>query len=264
MRGRHARRSPAAEITRKTMPVALAAAGALLSQQAAHQPPARPLTLATTTDPEIHLTSDVAKAPSASSYTVRPGDSLWSIAQHFYGSGWDWRRIWDANPQITNPNLIDVGQVLTIPSAGSSPQSSAPHTDTASAAVQASPQSAVQGSPEAVLQHVAASFGWTSSNGEWQALQQLEGMEDAGYSTTIANPSSGALGLAQALGHATPGSAGTLGDEYGANYGLTTAQAVGANSGNAYDQALWECTYIQQTYGTPSAAVQFHLANNYY
>jgi hypothetical protein len=89
-------------------------------------------------------------------------------------------------------------------------------------------------------------------------------MEDATYSTTIANPSSGALGMGQALGHGTAGSAGSLGNEYGANYGLTAAQAQQANSGSAQYQALWMCTYIRDTYGTPSAAVQFHLANNYY
>ena len=90
-------------------------------------------------------------------------------------------------------------------------------------------------------------------------------MEDATYSTTIANPSSGALGMGQALGHGTAG-LGRLARVYddGANYGLTTAQAQQANSGSAQYQALWMCTYIRDTYGMPSAAVQFHLANNYY
>jgi hypothetical protein len=72
-------------------------------------------------------------------------------------------------------------------------------------------------------------------------------MEDSGFSPTIANPSSGALGMAQALGHGTPGSGGSLGDAYGANYGLTTTEAQQANSGSAYWQAVWMCTYIQQT-----------------
>lgn len=50
-------------------------------------------------------------------YTVKSGDSLFSIAQHFYGNGNDWGKIYDANKSKigSNPNLIHVGTVLTIP-----------------------------------------------------------------------------------------------------------------------------------------------------
>jgi nucleoid-associated protein YgaU len=49
-------------------------------------------------------------------YTVVAGDSLSSIAQHWYGNAALWPRIFEANrDQITNPNLILVGQVLRIP-----------------------------------------------------------------------------------------------------------------------------------------------------
>ncbi len=54
---------------------------------------------------------------SAKTYTVQSGDSLWRIAEQFYGqqNGSYYTRIAAANPQITNPNLIYPGQVLTIP-----------------------------------------------------------------------------------------------------------------------------------------------------
>lgn len=49
-------------------------------------------------------------------HTVVEGDTLWDLAQEFYGSPWDWRRIWEANrDRIQDPNLILPGQVLTIP-----------------------------------------------------------------------------------------------------------------------------------------------------
>lgn len=49
------------------------------------------------------------------SYTVVKGDCLWNIAKYFYGNGSLYTKIATANPQISNPNLIYVGQVLTIP-----------------------------------------------------------------------------------------------------------------------------------------------------
>ena len=50
------------------------------------------------------------------SYTVVAGDSLSKISKHFYGDASKWNTIWEANKsQIKNPDLIQVGQVLTIP-----------------------------------------------------------------------------------------------------------------------------------------------------
>ena len=50
-------------------------------------------------------------------YTVQSGDSLSKIAQQQYGDGKKWRAIFEANrDQISNPDLIHPGQVLTIPS----------------------------------------------------------------------------------------------------------------------------------------------------
>ena len=49
-------------------------------------------------------------------YTVQKGDCLWKIAKQFYGNGSEYPKIFNANnDQISNPNLIYPGQVLTIP-----------------------------------------------------------------------------------------------------------------------------------------------------
>jgi LysM repeat protein len=51
-------------------------------------------------------------------YTVQKGDCLWNIAKKIYGNGSEYTKIYEANKdKITNPNLIYVDQVLTIPSA---------------------------------------------------------------------------------------------------------------------------------------------------
>ncbi len=52
-----------------------------------------------------------------STYTVKAGDSLWKIAKQLYGSGADWKKIYEANKDVIggNPNLIYPGQTFTIP-----------------------------------------------------------------------------------------------------------------------------------------------------
>lgn len=54
-----------------------------------------------------------APAPAQQTYTVQAGDDLWAIAQQFNTTV---QAIEAANPSITNPNLIQPGQVLVIPS----------------------------------------------------------------------------------------------------------------------------------------------------
>lgn len=50
-------------------------------------------------------------------YPVQKGDTLWNIAKKIYGDGSKYTKIYEANKdKIKNPNLIYVGQVLTIPS----------------------------------------------------------------------------------------------------------------------------------------------------
>jgi hypothetical protein len=54
-------------------------------------------------------------------YTVQPGDTLSSIAQHFYGDGNQWHKIYDyCNKQVIgpDPNLIRPGEVFYIPPIG--------------------------------------------------------------------------------------------------------------------------------------------------
>ncbi|MDD5006372.1 MAG: peptidoglycan DD-metalloendopeptidase family protein [Candidatus Omnitrophica bacterium] len=49
-------------------------------------------------------------------YLVRPGDTLWKIAEKFYGSGIYWSRIFELNrDKIKNPGLIFPLQKLLIP-----------------------------------------------------------------------------------------------------------------------------------------------------
>jgi hypothetical protein len=110
-------------------------------------------------------------------------------------------------------------------------------------------------------QQMAAAYGWTGS--QWSCLNWLWTRE-SGWSATARNPSSGAFGIAQALGHGTPGTAGTYGNEYGANYGLTTAQAQAANSGSAAAEIKWGLEYVREVYGSPCRGWSHELADSWY
>ncbi|HUL17465.1 MAG TPA: LysM peptidoglycan-binding domain-containing protein [Terriglobales bacterium] len=48
------------------------------------------------------------------SITVRPGDTLWSIARSYFGSGAAWTCLAHSNPQIQNPDLILPGERLSV------------------------------------------------------------------------------------------------------------------------------------------------------
>jgi len=53
------------------------------------------------------------------SYTVHQGDTLSAIAAHSYGNSADWPAVWWVNRhQVSNPNVLLVGQRLRLPASG--------------------------------------------------------------------------------------------------------------------------------------------------
>ena len=117
MRGRHARPSVSRDIAGQAARIApvFAVAGAMIGMPYHVKPPPPRAT------PVERVELDASARPAAPSrtYAVQPGDSLWTIAQRFYGNPLLWSRIYYANQsQIPDPNVISIGQVLTIPGSG--------------------------------------------------------------------------------------------------------------------------------------------------
>ncbi|BBZ43185.1 lectin [Mycobacterium parmense] len=77
--------------------------------QAAPEPAAEPAA-----DVAPEAAAEPEPEPAARTYTVESGDSLWAIAERFYGDGGKYQVIADASG-IADPDLIQPGQVLTIP-----------------------------------------------------------------------------------------------------------------------------------------------------
>jgi LysM repeat protein len=92
---------------------AMAAAPVFMTASQVHQ------ALADTTPHAItaHLDAVVQPAaPAKRTYTVQAGDTLFGIAQRYYGHGKYWRGLYQVNrSKISNPNLIYAGQVLAVP-----------------------------------------------------------------------------------------------------------------------------------------------------
>jgi len=47
-------------------------------------------------------------------YTIKKGDTLWSLSEKFYNTQWDWPGLWEMNKDIKNPHWIYPGQIIQI------------------------------------------------------------------------------------------------------------------------------------------------------
>lgn len=86
----------------------------VLTGTSLHHGAAHPVATATPRPPPSHAVPARPAPPhNGRHYTVRPGDSLWSIAQAKYGHGGAWVKLWHLNrAQIPNPGSIHAGMVL--------------------------------------------------------------------------------------------------------------------------------------------------------
>ena len=55
-------------------------------------------------------------------YSVKAGDTLWSLAGKFLQNPWQWQQIWKKNPQIENPDLIYPGDIISFSVVNGKPQ----------------------------------------------------------------------------------------------------------------------------------------------
>lgn len=153
----------------------------------------------------------------------------------------------------TKPAAVNANPVPAASSVFGTAAATVPVTGTQAAPGDTGAHSASATANQAIARLIAAPYGWSTGQ-QWADLVSLWNRE-SGWNNTIANQTSGALGIAQALGHGTATSAGTLGNEY---------PSKAANDGNAAAQITWGLSYIKSAYGSPSAAWAHEEANGWY
>lgn len=99
------------------------------------------------------------------------------------------------------------------------------------------PASGIRG----LVQQLATQKGW--SGGEWDALNRLI-MKESGYRNTVKNPRSSAYGIFQFLD--------------------STWKPYGPKTSDPRLQTQYGLEYIRRRYGSPSRALNFHLAHGWY
>ncbi|MFP5282004.1 MAG: LysM peptidoglycan-binding domain-containing protein, partial [Actinomycetes bacterium] len=93
----------------------------------AERPPPPSLPIASVRAPNAPAASR-GEDPSAVRHRVEPGDDLWSLAERYYGTGRDWRRIAAANPNVLTggPDRIEPGWRLVIPGVAAAEDNGSP------------------------------------------------------------------------------------------------------------------------------------------
>jgi len=138
-----------------------------------------------------------AGTQAVTSYTVREGDTLSSIAQRFYGSAAQWPALWFVN-KITDPNVIETGQRLRIDLAvtdtaailrGAQRAIPAPPPAPAAAPVQ-------QAAPAAPVSTVADTVSGNVNPAGYSGFQECVVTRESGGNPNVMN-SSGHYGLYQ-------------------------------------------------------------------
>jgi len=168
--GRHATPSQVEKVAEKAGKAApaVAIAGALVATAPqAHAAVRRPAKAAAATE-QVRTDALVRRdAPLATgTYTVRPGDTLASIAERYYQDAGDWPWIYNANRStISDPNTIYIGESLTIPSGATSYTPSGATSYTPRHA-KSTPQSAVLTSSTSAL---SGTLGCSGLEALWEA-----------------------------------------------------------------------------------------------
>lgn len=98
-------REPAKLVEHRSAPAAVKARVVLPKPQATRLPHRA--------HPRTHIRR--TQEPDPSVVVVERGDSLWRIAEDLFGDGRLWTALWHANPDVSNPNRIFVGQTLRVP-----------------------------------------------------------------------------------------------------------------------------------------------------
>lgn len=61
-----------------------------------------------------NLTNSFSSDSPKSIHTVKKNDTLWGICERYYGNADLWPKLWEMNPFVTNPHLLNPGDIITL------------------------------------------------------------------------------------------------------------------------------------------------------
>jgi len=237
MHGERSRPSQAGKLAGQAARItpALAVAGAMLGMPSHVKPPAA----STTPVERVELDSSVKPASPAEVYVVHAGDSLWSIAQQFYGNPLMWSHIYYANQsQIHDPNLIYQGQKLTIPpvgttSAGASSSSAGASSSSAGASSSGADTSSSGADTSSASATRAQASSPSSTTGYIQQAAQGTGLSESVVAAQV-----------QVESNYDPGAISPAGAEGPYQFMPSTWATLGFPAGQEFDWATSTHAYI--------------------
>ena len=119
------------------------------------------------------------------------------------------------------------------------------------------------GTAQKIAQGMMSSYGWNDP-ADWNALVELWNKE-SGWNNLAWNSSSGAFGIAQALGHGVAGQGAYVNVPMaGRVIDVNEYPTHAANAGDPTAQIQWGLDYIKSRYGSPQMAWAHETANNWY
>lgn len=140
------------------------------------------------------LAGTAAAGPKA--HRVQAGDTLAEIAaDHGFAGDAGWRRLYDANPKLGNPDLIEVGQTLRIPARTALPRRRP---------LPSGYGQVTRTSRSGEVSRSSSSASSSSSRGVWDALASCE--SGGNWSANTGNGYSGGLQFSQSTWEAYGGS----------------------------------------------------------
>jgi uncharacterized surface protein with fasciclin (FAS1) repeats len=134
-----------------------------------------------TTDPPAAVGTDITPG---SSYTVQTGDTLGTISLRAYGSTTNWSAICTAN-SLTNCDLIENGDVLTIPILGQTDTSGTGGTATPAATAEAMPQATAAATAAATAEAMPEATAVATPEATAEAMPEPTSQADSGGSNLI-------------------------------------------------------------------------------
>lgn len=118
--------------------------------------------------PAVAKTVTAPSKPASTSYTIKSGDTLSTIAGEFYKDTRKWKAIADANPGI-DPSRLKIGQVIKIPAEGGVARQATTVAERASAASKSSGSTHTVAKGETLA---AIAERYLGSKGAWKRLYE--------------------------------------------------------------------------------------------